>query len=137
MRIISIIFLALFAASVRADDALAIARLLIDRAELEARIREQYSVAFDVASRSTEVRKAVDAYMKESFPWDEVEKIATQAVRTALSEKEQAEVLHFIKSPVGLKYRNISSGAHWRPVSDLLDQEGRKLFAVIEKAVQK
>ena len=122
------------ACAVGADDANELALLMFDRAEIEAGARENYQKSFGEFLKTEQIREVVDKHLHREFAWAELQALGVAAIRSSFTPEEQKQILSFMKSPAGVKYRVIGKSPPWKSVANLLERENQKLFAAIESA---
>lgn len=117
------------------DDADEIVRLFYGRPELEAHIRSRYYEFFVEHVRKDQLTEVIENYLQNEFPWLEFHNVCVAAFRSTFTPEEQAELLTFLKSPAGVKFRKLEDNVQWKSVGELLAQENEKLFSMIENAL--
>lgn len=137
-HILAVLLTVAFAArAFGADEANELALLMFNRTEIEAGVRENYQKSFGEFLKTEQIKEVVDKYLQNAFAWAELQALGVAAIRSSFTIEEQRQILSFMKSPAGVKFRAVGKGPPWKRVADLLEQENQKLFAAIESAAAK
>ena len=118
-----------------ADDANELALLMFNRTEIETEVRENYRKSFGEFLKTEQINQVVNKYLQSEFAWAELQTLVVAAIRSSFTPEEQKQILSFMKSPAGVKYRAVGKSPSWKSFDDLLERENQKLFAAIESAV--
>jgi len=109
--------------------------LLYNRTQFEAEIHKAYQDMASEPSKAAAVREAVDEYLKTEFPWKDLQTACIGAIRATFTPAEQVQLLVFLRTPVGDKFRRLTKAPAFNAASDLLARESSKMFHAIEVAV--